>query len=113
MMRSLLLSLVRRYSSGSDDTGDFALDDIRIGDCLTAGCSVSPNEPCIVPGGTCDHATGRCAVQADGTMCDPDTIHNNFSGLSNHLQNVYFCVTCRMHGRDETLRCVVNTMTRQ
>ena len=58
------------YTSGSSYTGDFALDDIQIGDCLTVGCSASPNSACMVPGGTCDPATGRCAAYADGTTCE-------------------------------------------
>ena len=58
------------YTSGSSYWGDFALDDIQIGDCLTVGCSASPNSDCMVPGGTCDPATGRCAAYADGTTCE-------------------------------------------
>ena len=58
------------YTSGYYITGDFALDDIQIGDCLTVGCSASPNSDCMVPGGTCDPATGRCAEYADGTTCE-------------------------------------------
>ena len=58
------------YTSGSSFTGDFALDDIQLGDCLTVGCSASPNSDCMVPGGTCDPATGRCAAYADGTTCE-------------------------------------------
>ena len=58
------------YTSGSSWSGDFALDDIQLGDCLTVGCSASPNSDCMVPGGTCDPATGRCAAYADGTTCE-------------------------------------------
>ena len=61
------------YTSGSSYTGDFALDDIQLGDCLTVGCSASPNSACMVPGGSCDPATGRCAAYADGTTCDSET----------------------------------------
>ena len=61
------------YTSGSSYTGDFALDDVQIGDCLTVGCSSSPNNVCMMPGGTCDSATGRCTVYADGTTCDSET----------------------------------------
>ena len=61
------------YTSGSSYTGDFSLDDIRIGDCLTVGCSSSPNLPCMEPGGTCDPATGMCSVYADGTPCGSET----------------------------------------
>ena len=64
------------YTSGGSYTGDFALDDIQIGDCLTVGCSASPSSGCMVPGGTCDPATGRCAVYADGTTCDSETMDN-------------------------------------
>ena len=64
------------YTSGGSYTGDFALDDIQIGDCLTVGCSASPNSICMVPGGTCDPATGRCAAYADGTTCDSETMDN-------------------------------------
>ena len=62
------------YTSGSSFTGDLALDNIQLGDCLTVGCSSSPNSPCIVPDGTCDIATGRCSVVPDGTPCDPATM---------------------------------------
>ena len=72
--------------SGSSATGDFALDDIQIGDCLTVGCSASPNSACMVPGGTCDPATGRCAAYADGTTCDSETT-NNFGAALKH-QNI-------------------------
>ena len=58
------------YTSGGSYTGDFALDDIQIGDCLTVGCSASPSSDCMVPGGTCDPTTGRCAEYADGTTCE-------------------------------------------
>ena len=58
------------FTSGSDYYSDFALDDIRVGDCLTVGCSALPNLPCIQPGGSCDPATGRCALKADGAACD-------------------------------------------
>ena len=69
------------YTSGTGSQswqGDFALDDIQIGDCLTVGCSAAPNLPCMVPSGTCDSATGMCAVYADGTTCDPETRDINF-----------------------------------
>ena len=58
------------YTSGSSFTGDFALDDIRIGDCLTVGCVAQANSPCSIASGGCNQATGRCAVYADGTTCD-------------------------------------------
>ena len=58
-----------RYLSGSYFTSDFALDDIRIGDCLTVGCTDVSNLPCIDPSG-CDSATGMCSFKADGTTCD-------------------------------------------
>ena len=53
------------YTSGSSDTGDFALDDIRIGHCLIVGC-VASND-CF-----CDRAIGHCLTvpNADGTACD-------------------------------------------
>ena len=57
------------YTSGTSYTGDFALDDIRIGDCLTVGCNDASNAPCIDPSG-CDSATGMCSFKADGTTCD-------------------------------------------
>ena len=66
------------YTSGSSYTGDFALDDIQLGDCLTVGCSASPNSACMVPGGSCDHASGRCAAYADGTTCESETTTDNF-----------------------------------
>ena len=62
------------YTNQAHYLGDFALDDIQLGDCLTVGCSATPNSPCILPGGTCDIATGRCSVVPDGTPCDPATI---------------------------------------
>ena len=58
------------YTSGSSYTGDFALDDVQIGDCLTVGCVASPGPLCIDPSGACDPATGRCSLKADGTTCD-------------------------------------------
>ena len=61
------------YTSGTGWKGDFALDDIQIGDCVTVGCSGNPNLLCMVPGGTCNPATGRCSVYADGTPCDSET----------------------------------------
>ena len=72
------------YTSGSSFQGDFALDDIQLGDCLTVGCSASPNNGCMVPGGTCDPVTGRCAVYADGTTCDSETMDNFGVALLNH-----------------------------
>ena len=59
-----------RYAAGGGYTGDFALDDIKIGDCLLIGCSAAPNNPCMVPSGSCDQATGLCQVLPDGTTCD-------------------------------------------
>jgi hypothetical protein len=59
-----------RYTAGGYFTGDFALDDIKIGDCLLVGCSAAPNNPCMVPSGSCDQATGLCQVLPDGTTCD-------------------------------------------
>ena len=59
------------YRFGSSSAGDFALDDIQLGDCLTVGCVASSTGPlCIDPSGTCDPATGRCSSKADGTTCD-------------------------------------------
>ena len=58
------------YTNSNHYLGDFALDDIQIGDCLTVGCSASPNSACMVPGGSCDPATGRCSAYADGTTCE-------------------------------------------
>ena len=61
------------YTGGSSWTSDFAVDEIMVGDCLNVGCPAtgsSPNNPCIIPGGTCDSATGRCSAYADGTTCD-------------------------------------------
>ena len=64
-------SMVRfKYTSGSSFTGDLALDDFRIGDCLTVGCAATPNLPCMASGGSCDNATGLCSVKAHGTTCD-------------------------------------------
>ena len=62
-----------RYTSGDGETGDFALDNIRVGDCLLVGCAASPNLPCIEPHGTCDNSTGKCSVKPDGTPCEPET----------------------------------------
>ena len=61
-----------RYTSGSSYTGDFALDDIRVGDCLTIGC-VTSND-CFTS--SCDSTTGRCSfetVKTNGTWRDVET----------------------------------------
>ena len=60
------------YTSGIFAFGDFALDDIRIGDCLTVGCLASND--CHVSTG-CDTATGQCyeTMKSDGTSCDAET----------------------------------------
>ena len=73
--------------SGGSWRGDFALDDIRLGDCLTVGCSASPNLPCIESSGTCDPSTGRCSVYADGTPCDLETT-NNFEVVDSKANNI-------------------------
>ena len=75
-----------RYTSGSDYTGDFALDDIRIGDCLTVGCVASSGPLCIDPSGTCDPATGRCSLKADGMTCD-----DGDATTTNHICNAGLC----------------------
>ena len=67
--QTMLRYVYTTQSQGTAYLGDFALDDIQIGDCLTVGCSASPNSDCMAPGGTCDAATGRCSAYADGTAC--------------------------------------------
>ena len=52
-------------------TGDFALDDIKVGDCLSVGCVYSND--CF-----CDRATGQCSQtpSTDGTSCGVETMAN-------------------------------------
>ena len=69
------------YTSEAVDTGDFALDDIHVGDCLVTDCAPSPNHPCIQPGGTCDAATGRCTLMPDGHSCDDGHSHTGTNGI--------------------------------
>ena len=61
-----------RYTSQNSHTGDFALDDIRLGDCLTVGCKGSSRRANERNDCFCDRATGKCLTvpNADGTSCD-------------------------------------------
>ena len=61
-----------RFTDGTDAFNDFALDDIRVGDCSTVGCAPSSNGlGCVDIAGSCDTTTGRCSaesVKANGTL---------------------------------------------
>ena len=62
-----------RYTCGSGWLADFALDDIRLGDCVTLGCMAS--DGCHIAG-SCDFSTGRCSaesVKPDGTAYNLET----------------------------------------
>ena len=95
------------YTSGDGDTGDFALDDIQVGDCLVIGCVALP-ESCIATPTTCDAATGKCAVKADGTACN--------DGSTDTVNDVCFqgvCRSCKAPTDDCQIAAQFNLATQQ